>query len=46
MVADRPAPDTYLRSSQARWVETGRPPPRTVDDSRFRALAAQVGLGR
>ncbi|GAY09556.1 hypothetical protein [Pseudonocardia sp. N23] len=42
---DRAAVDAYLRSSQTRWVEAGRPPPWTVDDSGFRALAAQVGIG-
>ncbi|RTL64103.1 MAG: hypothetical protein EKK42_26110 [Pseudonocardiaceae bacterium] len=46
VVGDRPALDAYLRSSQARRVEAGRPQPWTVDDSGFRASAAQVGLGR
>ncbi|MGD9990285.1 hypothetical protein [Pseudonocardia sp.] len=45
VVGDRAALDAYLRSSQTRWVDPGRPPPWTVDDSGFRALAAQVGLG-
>ncbi|GEL25630.1 hypothetical protein PSU4_45840 [Pseudonocardia sulfidoxydans NBRC 16205] len=46
VLGDGAALDAYLRSSQARWIDTGRPPPWTVDDSGFRALAAQVGLGR
>lgn len=43
-VGDLPALDDYLVRSQANWVATGRPAPWTVDDSGFRALAAQVGL--
>jgi len=40
---DRVALDAYLRSSAVHWSQAGRPPPWTVADSGFRALAAQVG---
>lgn len=43
-IGDREALDAYLHSSQVHWIDTGRPPPWTVDDSGFRALAAQAGI--
>lgn len=39
-VGDRAAVDEYLRNTEERWVKRGRPPPWTVDDAGFRALAA------
>ena len=41
-VSDRAAVDDYLLSTQERWVRRGRPPPWTVDDAGFRALAAHT----
>jgi hypothetical protein len=40
---DLPALDDYLVRSQRNWADAGRPPPWTVDDSGFRALAASAG---
>jgi hypothetical protein len=40
MAGDRKAVIAYLTGSQQRWA--GHPPPWTVDDSGFRALAAQA----
>lgn len=42
-VGDTAAVDAYLTASQRTWAAAGRPAPWTVDDSGFRALAAQVG---
>ncbi len=41
-VGARAEVDDYLRSSQELWVRAGRPPPWTVDDAGFRALAART----
>ena len=41
-IGDRAAVDEYLLSTQERWVRRGRPPPWTVDDAGFRALAAHT----
>jgi hypothetical protein len=41
-MGDRNAVDDYLRSSQRYWADAGRPPPWTVDDAGFRALAARA----
>ncbi len=40
---DAAALDAYLAVSQRNWADAGRPPPWTVDDSGFRALAASAG---
>lgn len=40
---DTTALDAYLVSSQRNWADAGRPPPWTVDDAGFRALAARAG---
>lgn len=39
---DTAALDAYLVSSQRHWADVGRPPPWTVDDAGFRALAARA----
>jgi Pentapeptide repeats (8 copies) len=44
-VGDRAAVDDYLRSSEEFWARPGRPPPWTVDDAGFRALAARTMAG-
>lgn len=43
-VGDRTALDLYLTRSQVNWINAGRPPPWTVEDSGFRALAALAGM--
>ncbi|MBV8997340.1 MAG: hypothetical protein JO287_27420 [Pseudonocardiales bacterium] len=40
---DRAALDDYLSRSEINWIRHGRPPPWTVADSGFRALAALTG---
>jgi hypothetical protein len=40
---DRAALDDYLSRSEVNWIDRGRPPPWTVADSGFRALAALAG---
>lgn len=44
-VGDLAAADTYLARSELSWARVGRPPPWTVDDSGFRALAARAAGG-
>jgi hypothetical protein len=44
-IGDRDAVDEYLLSSERRWAAPGRPPPWTVDDAGFRALAAYTMAG-
>jgi len=43
LVGDKTSVDAYLNHSQTNWTAAGRPPPWTVVDSAFRALAAKVG---
>ena len=44
-IGDRDSVDEYLLSSERRWAASGRPPPWTVDDAGFRALAADTMAG-